>query len=43
VKNYVAADWVKQVDKPSRQLEEITGKPVNYFAYPFGLWNKQSG
>jgi peptidoglycan/xylan/chitin deacetylase (PgdA/CDA1 family) len=42
VKNYVAADWVRQVDKPSQQLEEITGKPVNYFAYPFGLWNKQA-
>jgi peptidoglycan/xylan/chitin deacetylase (PgdA/CDA1 family) len=42
VKNYVAADWVKQVDKPSQELEQITGKPVNYFAYPFGLWNKQA-
>jgi len=42
VKNYVAADWVKQVDKPSLELEQITGKPVNYFAYPFGLWNKQA-
>src|SRR5215469_5023718 len=40
VKNYVAADWIKQVDKPSKQLEEITGRPVQYFAYPFGLWNK---
>src|SRR4030095_8868441 len=41
VKKYVAADWVKQVDKPSQELEQITGKPVNYFAYPFGLWNRQ--
>jgi len=32
VKKYVAADWVKQVDKPSQELEQITGKPVNYFA-----------
>jgi len=42
VKNYLAADWVRQVDKPSEELERITGKPVNYFAYPFGLWNKQA-
>jgi peptidoglycan/xylan/chitin deacetylase (PgdA/CDA1 family) len=42
VKNYVAADWVKQIDKPSKQLEEITGKPIQYFAYPFGLWNKEA-
>jgi peptidoglycan/xylan/chitin deacetylase (PgdA/CDA1 family) len=38
----VTGDWVKQVDKPSQELERITGKPVDYFAYPFGLWNKQA-
>lgn len=42
VKNYVAEDWVKQIDKPSHELEQITGKPISYFAYPFGLWNKQA-
>jgi peptidoglycan/xylan/chitin deacetylase (PgdA/CDA1 family) len=42
VKNYVAADWVKQVDKPSHELQQITGKPIRYFAYPFGLWNRQA-
>ena len=42
VKNYVTGDWVKQVDKPSQELERVTGKPVDYFAYPFGLWNKQA-
>jgi len=42
VKNYTAGDWIKQVDKPSSQLETITGKPVKYFAYPFGLWNKNA-
>lgn len=40
VKNYAAKDWPLQVDKPSQQLENITGKPIEYFAYPFGLWNK---
>lgn len=39
VKQYQGQDWVTQVEKPSRQLENITGKPVHYFAYPFGLWN----
>jgi peptidoglycan/xylan/chitin deacetylase (PgdA/CDA1 family) len=42
VKKYLDEDWVKQVDKPSEQLEQITGRPVNYFAYPFGLWNKNA-
>ena len=40
VKKYTAKDWPLQVDKPSQQLEIITGKPIEYFAYPFGLWNK---
>jgi peptidoglycan/xylan/chitin deacetylase (PgdA/CDA1 family) len=32
-------DWVTQIDKPTKTLEEITGKKIDYFAYPFGLWN----
>ena len=40
VKNYTAKDWPLQIDKPSQQLENIIGKPIEYFAYPFGLWNK---
>jgi len=40
VKNYTEKDWPLQIDKPSQQLETITGKPIKYFAYPFGLWNK---
>jgi peptidoglycan/xylan/chitin deacetylase (PgdA/CDA1 family) len=35
-------EWATQIDKPNRQLQEITGKPVKYFAYPFGLWDPQS-
>lgn len=42
VKTYTADDWVEQVQKPSKQLQTITGKPVEYFAYPFGLWNKDA-
>lgn len=32
-------DWVTQLDKPTAKLEEITGRKINYFAYPFGIWN----
>jgi peptidoglycan/xylan/chitin deacetylase (PgdA/CDA1 family) len=39
VKKYEGNDWVIQLDKPTRQLEQITGKSIRYFAYPFGLWN----
>jgi len=35
-------DWVTQIDKPTKQLEEITGKKIEYFAYPFGVWNKMA-
>jgi peptidoglycan/xylan/chitin deacetylase (PgdA/CDA1 family) len=42
VKTYTPDDWVAQVQKPSQQLQAITGKPVEYFAYPFGLWNKEA-
>jgi peptidoglycan/xylan/chitin deacetylase (PgdA/CDA1 family) len=39
VKKYASNDWVTQIEKPTRQLEAITGKTIRYFAYPFGLWN----
>ena len=39
VKKYQGQDWVTQIDKPTKTLEEITGQKINYFAYPFGLWN----
>lgn len=35
-------DWDREIDKPRKLLEDITGKPVNYFAYPYGAWNEQT-
>ena len=35
-------EWQTQIEKPNRQLQEITGKQVKYFAYPFGLWDPHS-
>lgn len=40
VKTFTEEDWSIQVTKPRDQLEAITGKPIDYFAYPFGLWDK---
>jgi peptidoglycan/xylan/chitin deacetylase (PgdA/CDA1 family) len=42
VTKYTGADWDSQFVKPKIRLEKITGKPVDYFAYPFGLWSKES-
>jgi peptidoglycan/xylan/chitin deacetylase (PgdA/CDA1 family) len=42
VKKYEAADYVTQIEKPTKQLQEITGKKMDYFAYPFGLWRAEA-
>ncbi|CCH01555.1 putative polysaccharide deacetylase yxkH [Fibrella aestuarina BUZ 2] len=41
-KKYTAADWTTQAVEPKKKLEDITGKPVKYFVYPFGLWNHEA-
>jgi peptidoglycan/xylan/chitin deacetylase (PgdA/CDA1 family) len=41
-KKYTAEDWVTQAVEPKKKLEDITGKPVKYFVYPFGLWNHEA-
>ena len=38
VKKYEGADWDLQMLKTKEKLEAITGKPIDYFAYPFGEW-----
>lgn len=40
VTKYTGTDWEIQLLNPSKQLESITGRPIKYFAYPFGLWNR---
>jgi peptidoglycan/xylan/chitin deacetylase (PgdA/CDA1 family) len=40
-KKYTGKDWEEQLDKPTKKLEEITGKKMTEFAYPFGLWNTE--
>ncbi len=42
VTKYKGATWDTQLVKSKQQLETITGKPVKYFAYPFGLWNQEA-
>ncbi|GAB4011392.1 hypothetical protein GCM10028808_24830 [Spirosoma migulaei] len=42
VKKYQGDDWKIQIEEPKAKLETIIGKPVKYFAYPFGLWNHQA-
>lgn len=31
-------DWDIQIDKPTKTLEKLTGKKVQYFAYPYGVF-----
>jgi peptidoglycan/xylan/chitin deacetylase (PgdA/CDA1 family) len=40
VTRYKGPDFDTQFAKPKKKIEEITGKPAEYFAYPFGLWNQ---
>ena len=42
VTKYTGDDWLKQIEKPKAELEQITGMPVRYFAYPYGLWNDEA-
>ena len=42
VTKYEGGAWDSQLVMPKKRVEAITGKPVKYFAYPFGLWNKEA-
>lgn len=41
-KKFSGSAWEMQIDKPNKKLEAITGKPVKYFAFPFGAWSPQN-
>jgi len=36
----VANDWDLQLVDTRKKLEDIIGKEIHYFAYPFGIWSK---
>ncbi|MGI8635174.1 MAG: polysaccharide deacetylase family protein [Segetibacter sp.] len=35
-------DWITQIEKPKKTIEELTGKKAVDFAYPFGVWNREA-
>ena len=39
VTKYTEEDWDKQITSSKEKIEKITGKPVTFFAYPFGIWD----
>jgi peptidoglycan/xylan/chitin deacetylase (PgdA/CDA1 family) len=41
-KKLTGVDWLNEIETPKRKLEILSGKPVKYFAYPYGLWNSKN-
>lgn len=42
VTQYNDNDWNIQLTLPTHILEQITGKPVDCFSYPFGAWDQRA-
>lgn len=42
VTEYKGDDWKIQVQQPAALLGSITNMPVKYFAYPYGLWDRNT-
>lgn len=40
LKKIVNNDWDLQLVDTRKKLEDIIGKEIHYFAYPFGIWSK---
>jgi peptidoglycan/xylan/chitin deacetylase (PgdA/CDA1 family) len=41
-KKKVVNDYDVQLTEPKKTLERIIGKPIDYFAYPYGLWKPEA-
>lgn len=39
VRKYKGKDFTIQFDEPREKLRELSGQPVDTFAYPYGAWN----
>ncbi|SDH65501.1 Peptidoglycan/xylan/chitin deacetylase, PgdA/CDA1 family [Pedobacter terrae] len=39
---FTDADWTTQIDEPTKKLEQITGKKVEYFAFPYGVYKSST-
>jgi peptidoglycan/xylan/chitin deacetylase (PgdA/CDA1 family) len=37
-----ADQWATQLDQPKARLAEIIGHPVDFLAYPYGLWSQEA-
>ena len=42
VTKYKDSDWVKQMSMPRKELEKIIGMPVEYWAYPNGVYDHKA-
>ena len=42
VTKYKGQDFDIQFVRPKKKVEGITGKPAEYFAYPYGVWGKEA-
>lgn len=40
--SFTDEDWKTQIDEPTQKLEKITGKKVEYFAYPYGVFKAEN-